>query len=69
MQSGAIYLPLTPKAPADTDELHSLLEADTIMINVKTGFTKRRVRKKRPNMATLYHSGSAIRITLARGCF
>jgi len=28
------------------------------MINVKTGLTKPRVRKKRPNMATLYHSNA-----------
>lgn len=64
MQSGAIYLPLTPKLLLTPGELHSLLEADTIMINVKTGFTKPRVRKKWPNMATLYHS-NAIRIMLA----
>lgn len=65
MQSGAIYLPLTPKLLLTPGELHSLLEADTIMINVKTGFAEPRVRKKWPNMATLYHS-NAIRIMLAR---
>lgn len=65
MQSGAIYLPLTPKLLLTSGELHSLLEADTIMINVKTGFAEPRVRKKWPNMATLQHS-NAIRIMLAR---
>ena len=69
MQSGAIYLPLTPKLLLTPGELHSLLEADTIMINVKTGFTKPRVRKKWPNMATLYHSNASSNYARPEGAF
>lgn len=69
MQSGAIYLPLTPKLLLTPGELHSLLEADTIMINVKTGFAKSRVRKKWPNMATLYHSNASRIMLCPEGAF
>lgn len=35
---GNLFATLLVKAPADTGWLRSLLETDTIMINVKTGF-------------------------------
>ena len=50
-----LFATLPVKAPADTGWLRSLLEPDTIMINVKTG--SERVwpsRKNRPNMVTLH---------------